>query len=580
MTAAADAVSGAGGGPDRWSATARAWIAADPDPVTRAALAAAVDDVERGGDVTALAELVGSSLAFGTAGLRGPIGPGPNRMNRLVVRRAAGAVAEVLWREVPDAARRGVVVGHDARHRSADFAADCAEVLTARGIDVHAFDGPVPTPLVAHTAARLGAAAALVVTASHNPAADNGLKVYWDDGAQIVAPIDALIAGAIEAEPPTGPGPSPGATRARATLRRLGNVPEDGTAAPGAVQDYVDDALALVAGPVPPVVVAATSLHGVGARLLRRVLGGAGAVALHEVADQRDPDPDFPTVAFPNPEEPGAMDRLLALADGVGAHVAVANDPDADRLAVAVPGADGTWTTLTGDEVGALLAEHLLAAGSGPDRLVATTVVSSRLLSRLAAEAGVHCEETLTGFKWLCRPGLAHPGWTQVLLYEEALGYAVGPDARDKDGITAALVFVDLVARLAAGRRTVGDVLADQARRHGAHVTANGSVRLDGPGAPARMAAAVGALAASPPSTLAGRPVVRSDRPASDVLRWWLDDDTRVVVRPSGTEPKVKYYCEAVEPVTGSVDAARAAARGRLDDVVIALTALLTPPAL
>jgi phosphomannomutase len=301
---------------------------------------------------------------------------------------------------------------------------------------------------------------------------------------------------------------------------------------------------------------------------------------LHAVAEQRDPDPDFPTVSFPNPEEPGALDRLVELAAAVGADVALANDPDADRLAVVAPDRDGTWRPLTGDEVGALLAHRLLGrAGDGTDgteRLVATTVVSSRLLARLAAEAGVHYEETLTGFKWLCRPGLANPDWRQVLLYEEALGYAVGDGVRDKDGITAALVLVDLVAGLRRQGRDVRDVLDDQARRHGAHVTANGSVRMEGPGARERLAALVEEVAERPPADLAGRPVVRSDRPAPDVLRWWLDDDTRVVLRPSGTEPKLKYYCEAVVAVTDGVGPARDRGRARLAAVVAALRERVT----
>jgi phosphomannomutase len=552
-------------------AAARAWMAADPDPATRAQLAA----VLASGDGASLEDHVGRRLAFGTAGLRAEIGPGPNRMNRLVVRQTAAAVAEVLLREVADAARRGVVVGHVARHRSADFADDCVEVLRDRGLDVARFAGPAPTPLVAHAGRTRGAAATLVVTASHNPAADNGLKVYWDDGAQIVAPVDARIAAAIDRLAPSGdPRPPDGGGQGR--LEDLGPA---GGPSPS-VDAYVRDALDLVGGPVDRVRVAVTSLHGVGGDLLEKVLGAAGVGPLHAVAEQRDPDPDFPTVSFPNPEEPGALDRLVELAAAVGADVALANDPDADRLAVVAPDRDGTWRPLTGDEVGALLAHRLLGrAGDGTDgteRLVATTVVSSRLLARLAAEAGVHYEETLTGFKWLCRPGLANPDWRQVLLYEEALGYAVGDGVRDKDGITAALVLVDLVAGLRRQGRDVRDVLDDQARRHGAHVTANGSVRMEGPGARERLAALVEEVAERPPADLAGRPVVRSDRPAPDVLRWWLDDDTRVVLRPSGTEPKLKYYCEAVVAVTDGVGPARDRGRARLAAVVAALRERVT----
>jgi phosphomannomutase len=555
---------------DDLEAAATAWLRADPDPLTRAELRALLET----GDRAALAERMGRRVPFGTAGLRAELGAGPNRMNRLVVRQTAAAVAEVLLAEVPGAAARGVVVAHDARHRSADFAADCVQVVRDRGLRVLAFRGPVPTPLATHAGRTLGAAATLVVTASHNPARDNGLKVYWDDGAQILAPVDqriaeaaARIAAAGDPRPPAG--------------RRPGPVEDLGTAAAPTptVRAYVRDALGLVAAPLPPVTVAVTSLHGVGAALLDRVLATAGVASVHHVPDQRQPDPDFPTVPFPNPEEPGAMDRVLDLAAAVGADIAVANDPDADRLAVAVPDRSGTWATLTGDQVGALLAAHLVPrAPGGPDRLVATTVVSSRLLGTLARDAGIRYAETLTGFKWLCRPALQHPEWHQVLAYEEALGYAVGPEARDKDGITAALAVIDLVARLRAEGLGPWDVLDAQARRHGAHVTANGSVRIEGPGALDRLAATVAALASDPPTELAGHAITAVDRPAPDVLRWWLDDGTRVAVRPSGTEPKAKYYCEAVEAVGDDPEAARAAARARLGPVATAVRRMLAGP--
>ena len=564
-------------------------MAVDPDPMTRAALAALIGS----GDAELLADHVGRRLSFGTAGLRGELGPGPNRMNRLVVRQAAAGVARVLVATVADAGRRGVVVGHDARHGSLDFAADVTDVMASNGLDVHAFAGPVPTPLVAFALQHLGAAAAVVITASHNPASDNGMKVYWDDGAQIVAPLDTRIAAAIDdvavAMERAGTQEAADAVLHQAGPR--GTVRSAGPASQGPVADaYVADALRLTAGPpVHPVPVALTSLHGVGADLAGRVLREAGHGPVHMVTAQRHPDPDFPTVGFPNPEEPGTLDLLLALARETGARVALANDPDADRLAVAVPDRDGRWCPLTGDEVGALLAHHLLALhlvdrhrrdhhlrADGPqDRgatfLVATTVVSSRLVARMVEAAGGHFEETLTGFKWLCRPALAHPDWIQVLLYEEALGYAIGPTARDKDGITAALVVADLVADLDATGRTVWDVLDDLARIHGAHVTRNGSVGVAGPGWEAHLAGLIDGVMADPPSHLGGGAVVRSDRPAPDVLRLWTADDTRVTVRPSGTEPKLKYYCEAVEPVEpGPTGAATARARAghRLDAVV------------
>ena len=560
---------------DELRAAAAAWIAADPDPVTRAQL----EELLRTGDDERLADHVGRRLAFGTAGLRGPLGPGPNRVNRLVVRQTAAGLAQALpahgSRDGEGAPLR-VVVGHDARHRSADLAADAIDVLSARGTEVHAFEGPVPTPLAAVAVRLLDADAGVVVTASHNPAGDNGVKVYLADGAQLRPPDDAAIAAAIEEVAATDPevAATPGARR--------GAVVPAGIATVGGLTDaYVARAVSLGAGPpARPVPHAHTALHGVGADLATRVLSDAGHGPLHWVASQREPDPDFPTTPSPNPEEPGVMDAVTGLARSVGAAVALALDPHADRLAVAAPDRAGRWRTLTGDEVGALLAEHLLGRPDPlrrHDRFVATTVVSSRLVQRVAAAHHARVVETLTGFKWLSRPGLEHPTWTQVLLYEEALGYAVGADARDKDGITAALVAADLVALLAPDGRTLPDVLDDLARRHGAHVTRNGSLRVSGPGHEARLAGLVDRLLASPPTRLGGRPVVRTDRPAPDVLRLWDDLDTRVAVRPSGTEPKLKHYCEAVVEVPDGADPdeARAEAARRLDAVVADLDALL-----
>ena len=553
---------------------ARAWAAIDPDPVTHDQLL----DLVAAGDEVGLADHVGRRLGFGTAGLRGPMGPGPNRVNRLMARQTAAGVARTLLDDVADAARRGVVVAHDARHTSSDMADDVVAVMVDHGLSVYAFAGPVPTPLAAVTLRHRDAAAAVVVTASHNPAGDNGLKLYWEDGAQIVSPLDARIAEAIQevaaAMATAGAGAADDVLRPRPGT---GIVADLGGAASGSAADeYVRAALDLV-GPAParPVPLAYTAMHGVGAELAERVLREAGHGPVITVAEQRRPDPEFPTVPFPNPEEPGALDRLLTLAERTGAVAALANDPDADRLAVAVPGRDGAWTILTGDQTGALLAHHLLGrAELGGDRLVATTVVSSRLVPRIATRAGARVTETLTGFKWLCRPALAHPEWTPVLAYEEALGYAVGP-ARDKDGITAALVVADLVSALAAAGRTVWDVLDDLAARFGAHVTRNGSVGLGGPGWEDRSRGPVDRLGDAPPTLLGGAAVVRTDRPAPDVLRLWTEDDTRVAVRPSGTEPRLKYYCEAVVAVTDDVATAEAVAGRRLDAVVADVTALV-----
>ncbi|UDY37714.1 phospho-sugar mutase [Dermatobacter hominis] len=570
---------------------ARLWSLLETDPEGRRALLDAVAAAERG-DRTALVDLVDGRLRFGTAGLRGPLGPGPRRLNVVVAEQTAAGIARVLLDDVADAASRGVLVGRDGRHGSAAMAAAAEAVFRAHGLAVAGFDGPVPTPLVASTLAHGDAAAAIVVTASHNPAADNGIKVYWADGAQIVAPLDARIAAeidraaaevaaAVAAEPD-----DPIAAAHRVVRPGPGSAPRTdlGTSSTGPAADaYVERALVGV-HPRSTVPLALTSMHGVGADLLERLLRAAGHDDLHVVAEQRDPDPDFPTVAFPNPEEPGALDRLVDVAAGAGCAAGLANDPDADRLALVVPDGHGAWRALTGDEVGAVLCHHLLerdAAGAPDARtpLVATTVVSSQLAGAIARAAGAHAVETLTGFKWLCRPAMEHPEWRQVLAYEEALGYAVGPDARDKDGITAALAVADLVAGLAADGRTVLDLLDDLHRRHGAHVTRNGWTTLAGPDAAEVLSTFVRRLADAPLDEIDGRPVVHRDRPAPDVLRMWTDDGTRLAIRPSGTEPKLKHYCEAVVAVDGdgpeALAAARAEAGRRADGVVAAVGVLL-----
>ncbi|QXC63247.1 phospho-sugar mutase [Aquihabitans sp. G128] len=467
----------------------------------------------------------------------------------------------------------------DARHRSADFAEASAAVFAAAGIRAHLLPGPLPTPVLAFAVRHLGAAAGVMVTASHNPPQDNGYKVYDGTGRQIVAPTDEHIAAAMAAVPLVSVVPRSGEDDP--DILRLG---DDVAAA------YV--AGAAVSGRVPEardVTVAYTAMHGVGAATFRRVFEAAGFRPAAEVVEQVEPDPDFPTVAFPNPEEPGALDLGLATASAAGAQVLLANDPDADRLGAAVPdpargpaSSPEGWRPLRGDEIGAVLAQHLLDHGGvSADAIFATTIVSSTLLSRMAAAAGVEFVETLTGFKWISRA--AGPGRTLGFGYEEALGFCVGDLVGDKDGISAAVLFAEAVAVLAAEGRTVLDVLDDLARTHGVHLTGQWSARVAGADGMADLAAAMAALRAAPPTELAGRPVtsitdlVDGDAERgfipSDVLLLYLDD-ARIVVRPSGTEPKLKCYVEVVEPVADAADGLPAA-RERAAEALAELTAAI-----
>ncbi|MCB0976077.1 MAG: phospho-sugar mutase [Acidimicrobiales bacterium] len=563
---------------------ARDWIADDPDPETRAELdsiveAALAGDAEASAD---LADRFAGTLTFGTAGLRGELGPGPNRMNLAVVIRAAAGIARWIRESDPeDGPSRGVAVCFDARRGSRAFAEATAEVLAAAGIRALVLPGPLPTPVLAFVVRHLGTAAGVMVTASHNPARDNGYKVYDGSGRQIVAPTDAAIAAGIAA------------VERVSDVERTGPDDPDIVRLDSAVVDaYVRRAAAVGRAPeTRSVRLATTALHGVGAATLRRVLAAAGFDPPVEVPEQADPDPDFPTVAFPNPEEPGALDRAVAVAATSGADVLLANDPDADRLGVAVP--DPTlgdrsdpagWRILRGDEIGVILADHLLRHGGFPSGAVlATTIVSSTLLSRMAASAGFPFRETLTGFKWITRA--PREGETLGFGYEEALGYCVGDVVADKDGMSAAVVFAEAVAVLAAQGRTVLDVLDDLAREHGVHLTGQWSARVEGSDGMTRLSAAMDRLRASPPSHLAGRPVARiedlltggagSELPPSDVLVLHLDGG-RVVVRPSGTEPKLKCYVEVVQQVVDAdMPAARSAAETAMAELIAAIAAAI-----
>jgi phosphomannomutase len=456
-------------------------------------------------------------------------------MNRLVVRQAAAGLGAYLLAHDPRAAERGVVIGHDARRKSDVFALDTARVLAAQGLRALLLPGPLPTPVVAWALTELDAAGAVVVTASHNPPRDNGYKVYLGDGAQIVPPHDTGIAAEIGRFDPTA---IELAAEDDALIERLDrDIVERYVAAAPAVRLRPGTSAAGVA-------VAYTPMHGVGGAVLLGAFEAAGFPAPAVVKAQFDPDPTFPTVSFPNPEEPGAMDLVLELAAAEGAAVAIANDPDADRLGAAIPQPDGSWRRLGGDELGWLLADHILTSTQGADRLVVTTLVSSSLLGRMAEDHGVHFAETFTGFKWIGRMILDHPEWRFVFGYEQALGYLVAPRPLDKDGITAAVLLAEVAAVAAEDGTTLQARLDDIAARYGRHVVADRSIRMD----PNVAAARVRALLERPPSELGGTPVVDVTAfPEADLLRLQLEGGVRVQVRPSGTEPKVKLYGEAID---------------------------------
>ncbi len=506
------------------------------------------------GAPTAVAELqnrMQAPLAFGTAGLRGPLRAGPAGINLAVVRRAAAGIAAFLVGQ----GRRGqrVVVGYDGRHRSAEFAADAAGVFAAAGFSVQLASSALPTPVTAFAVRQLNAAAGVQVTASHNPPQDNGLKVYLTQGAQLVSPQDTRIESAI------------------AAARPAHSIDADGRPAPWPpelLQSYLDRAGSLARsspGQAAGIRVAITPMHGVGGETAVKALHLAGFTDVHVVTEQAAPDGDFPTVPFPNPEEHGATDLLLALAATVGADIAIALDPDADRCALGVPLPGGGWRMLTGDESGALLGDHVLRTldrTAHPDPLVATTIVSGELLGLIAARHNARYDETLTGFKWIVRAGDG-AGTGLVFGYEEALGLCVDPDrVRDKDGISAAVLACDLLAGLRAEGQTLQDRLDDLARTHGLWITGQHSVRVQDL---TQISAAMSHLRQHPPGTLLDEPVseVTDLLPLTDGLRL-RTGRVRVVIRPSGTEPKLKAYLQLTAPVPDGADlsALRAAATG------------------
>ncbi|GGL08714.1 phospho-sugar mutase [Mangrovihabitans endophyticus] len=517
-------------------ARATAWLADDPDPATRAEITTLLAGLPS--TAVELDDRFSGTLTFGTAGLRGPLRAGPNGMNLAVVTRAAAGL--LAWLGDADGP---LVIGYDARHGSREFAERTAAVATGAGREALLLPRPLPTPVLAYAVRTRQAAAGVMVTASHNPPQDNGYKVYLGAalggpggaGAQIVPPADGEIEAAIQAVGPL----------AEVPLGGPGSILDEGI-----VEGYVRDAAATVRPAGAELTVAYTPLHGVGGPVLAAAFATAGYAVPRVVADQAEPDPEFPTVAFPNPEEPGAMDRLLALAADADADLAVANDPDADRCAVAVPRADGRWTALTGDQLGVLLADRLMRRGT--PGTYATTIVSATMLRKMCAAGNLPYAETLTGFKWIVR------GATDLAFgYEEALGYCVSPElVRDKDGITAALLVAETAAELKAEGGSLAGRLAELETEFGVHHTAQLAVRVADLGAITR---AMTRVRSAPPATLLGDRVhdVEDRLPDADVLTL-RTTRARVVVRPSGTEPKLKAYLEVVEPVgADGLDVAR-----------------------
>jgi phosphomannomutase len=533
-------------------AEAQAWVADDPDPGTRA-------EVERwlaDGDDAELREAFHRRATFGTAGIRGPLGPGTARVNRRLARQVAAGLA----RHVGPGAT--VVVGRDGRRLSAELAGDLAAVLAGAGVEALTIPGTVPTPVVAFAVRHLGCAAGVMVTASHNPPNDNGLKVFAGDGGQLLPPTDRTIAAAID---------------------EVADVRSLPLGQPTPLGDEVLDAyLDAAAARVPPgardIRVVHTALHGVAGAPLGCLFDRAGLPEPLAVPSQALPDPDFPTVRSPNPEEPEALELAIGDATRHHADLVLATDPDGDRLAVAVP-EGARWRRLTGDEIGVLLADQALATTEGPGRVVASSLASSRMLGALAAESGAAWVTTLPGFKWIARAADDQPGARFVFGYEEALGYAVHDLVRDKDALTAAAAFAVLAAELRAAGASVVARLDDLERRHGVHATTRWSLHLPGAAGVGRMQRALDHLIEAPPRRVGGLDVRTVANPAGDLLVLELDHDARVVVRPSGTEPRLKVYVEVVAAPGPALERARATVRDRAERIRTSLAALLTEAA-
>lgn len=536
---------------------AREWIEGDPDPVTRAELSALLDN----GEVDEMADRMAGLLQFGTAGIRGAVEAGDNRMNRaVVIKTTAGLVTHLL--ETTQPSERLVVIGRDARPSSAVFMEDTIGVLTAAGFRVKYFADVAPTPLVAYASLTYDACAAVVVTASHNPPADNGYKVYASNGGQIVSPTDTQIAEKIDAVGPANAVPRVAAPFDHPDVEPIGSE---------LFEDYLHD----VATTIPSISgdrslsIVYSAMHGVGGKYVIAALNRFGFASTHPVARQFEPDGTFPTVSFPNPEEPGALDMSHELAQAIDADLVIANDPDADRLAVSLPFPGGVWKAITGNQIGCLLAEFLLSKLPGADGPVINSIVSSPMLATIAEAHGVPFAQTLTGFKWIGNAALdleAAGASGMVVGYEEALGYSVGTTVRDKDGVSAAVAFAVMAAIAAADGKTTVDLLGEMYEKHGLWVSAQVSIRREGASGQEDIATAMSALRAEPPTSLGGYGVVgvrdfsvKSDeRPrylgSTNLIELDLGEAGRVLARPSGTEPKLKVYVDLTGPYPDSGD--------------------------
>ncbi|MCS6856955.1 MAG: phospho-sugar mutase [Sandaracinaceae bacterium] len=568
-------------------AEAEAWIAEDPSPSDRDELRALIAQ----NAWEELRERFRERLEFGTAGLRAPLGAGPSRMNLAVVQMATKGLVEVLLRHVPRAQERGLVIGRDGRRGSAEFAKAAASVALGMGMRVHFFEEAVPTPLVSFACTALQASGGVVITASHNPPEYNGYKVYWEDGAQIIPPFDKEVAQAMRAASPSQI-PLLDLNEARRS-GKLVEVPES----IGQAYIHAIEGLLMHRDVGRSLKIAYTALHGVGEKWVRAALKRAGFEHIHSVPEQAEPDGNFPTVTFPNPEEKGAMDMVLALAQRVDAELVLANDPDADRLAVAVRASPshpraGEFVVLSGNEVGCLLAHHLLthAPYRGKHPLIVSSLVSTPWLGPITLAHGAKWEQTLTGFKWIARRLAegAKAGHTPLLGFEEALGYSIGGVVPDKDGISAALVVADMAAYYASRGLTLLDALDELARRYGLYLSRQISVTQKGQGGIARIQQLMEQARQQKPKCF-GKWLIHTicdyekgkrsftdgkeetmNLPKANMLSFELDGGHRIMMRPSGTEPKIKFYFDVKAEISNgeTVLEARNRAEEMLSDLI------------